>query len=163
MSVNIHNASTQSLKELAGRSTGVWSGTRAEYEAQKDNIADGTVVMITDDYDSEICSTVAECVASESADDIAGASAVAELSVNVPKIIYISGTTSSVGSLNLGLSTNDYLILGVRVVEGQGYGAFLMNISDLWYANIKTVSSMQNASSVALNVEVAYIERKKQM
>lgn len=37
---------------VVGIANGTWTGTRAQYESEKDSIADGTIVNITDDYEA---------------------------------------------------------------------------------------------------------------
>lgn len=58
MSVNLYNAETNELELLAGASEiPRWSGTQAEFNAlDKDTLADGTIIEITDDL-SNIFST----------------------------------------------------------------------------------------------------------
>lgn len=64
-------------------------GTQAEWDAlpqaEKDKYI-GKELIITDDYESTIKNTVADCVASENPNDIAGASALSELNDKVKEI-----------------------------------------------------------------------------
>lgn len=52
MSVNIYDKSTDTLEKVAGSGKiYTWTGTRAEYEAEKDTMPDGCYVNITDDIE----------------------------------------------------------------------------------------------------------------
>ena len=54
MSVNIYKKETDTLQKVAGNAEpiNIWTGTSAEYEAEKDTIPDGSYVNITDDTDT---------------------------------------------------------------------------------------------------------------
>lgn len=54
MSVNIYKKETDTLQKVAGNAEpiNVWTGTSAEYEAEKDTIPDGSYVNIIDDIDT---------------------------------------------------------------------------------------------------------------
>ena len=41
---------TDNVISATGGGSGFWEGTHAEYEAQKDTIADGTIIYFNDDY-----------------------------------------------------------------------------------------------------------------
>lgn len=61
--------------------------TTTEWNAITDKSAyDGKIVIIDDDYDSNIKSTVTQCVASTNADDVAGASALKELNTKLSNL-----------------------------------------------------------------------------
>lgn len=139
MSVNIFNAATQEVKKIAGNSTGVWSGTTQEYETQKHNIPDGTIVVFTDDYSSEICSTVEECVASTSPNDIAGASAVAEINGNLAQLPKVKGFRKTITAV------------------ANGNGAFDIDLTSMHLTRLPAVVASQNMSAITVTGTSGYM------
>ena len=74
----------------------VFKGTREEFDNLSDATKqsyDGKQVIITDDYDSNICSSIQECIDSTNVNDVAGASVVKELSSSLESKILETGIT----------------------------------------------------------------------
>lgn len=120
--------SIQPLRDLGG---GAKAYTTEEWEnADHSQIKDGQQIVITDDYNSKICGSVAECVASESLDDVAGASAVKELASGFIKV-------------------NRETITGFSTVANTYRDVKTINVTDnkLHYVNINVINTSAPTSN----------------
>lgn len=102
----------------AGGSGGgnVWEGSTEELEQQASTIPDETIILTNDDYDGNICQTVEECVASDNPSDVAGASAISEISGNLAQLG--SGIVYRDYDINLSVASKSYGIKEVSIPSG---------------------------------------------
>lgn len=124
-------------------------GTHEEWDAltqEEKNKYDGKIVTFTDDYESDICSTVAECVASENVNDVAGASAVKELNSNSIGFVDTSSRYYEQNITTSGSYTADidcYCTIYRLCSSASGYGADLSIDNDV----IMSTNSTSNMPS----------------
>lgn len=67
-----------------GGGSAEWVGTTEDWandtgSIPKDDLEDGDIVNFTNDYDSNICNTIADCIVSTNPDDVAGKDTIVEL------------------------------------------------------------------------------------
>ncbi|MCQ2770334.1 MAG: hypothetical protein MJ236_00845 [Clostridia bacterium] len=149
-------------EEVQGGGGNEWSGTRAEYEAIKSTLADGTIVYITDDYDSSICQTVADCVSNTNPNNVAGANAVKELNGSLKQIKFFdfTGTTSSNGTLSTGKSLDNILPICAYdlTTENRSYEIY-RNSSNVFSVIVRTVPNQSAVASTSISARLVYVDK----